>query len=279
MTMEDCFRDMNDMGATGLEILANGHIEGYPNPTDEWLEWWWSMMETYNITPVEYGHWIDSRRHIGRELTTQESYDMVVRDIRLAGKLGFTIGRTKLGVIDRPGTPEYDTLTPVRNWQEFIKMALPVAEENNFRMCPEIHAPTLLNSKMVAEYVDFIEKNNTKWFGLNIDFGVFQNKPRPTLPGADPSQQRPMMPFSEPEEIVPLLPYVYCCHAKFVNMSGDCDETTTPYKEVIDLLIKHKWNGYLLSEYEGYNKDVPGYASDQLRKQHVMMKHLLGETS
>ena len=81
----------------------------------------------------------------------------------------------------------------------------------------------------------------------------------------------------KPEEIVPLLPYVYACHAKFVNMSDDLIETTTPYDEIIDILIKHNWDGYLLSEYEGPNKDVPGYSSDQLRKQHVMMKRLLGE--
>ena len=53
--------------------------------------------------------------------------------------------------------PGYDTLTPVRNW-------------------PEIHAPTLLKSKMIDEYVDSIQKEKTTtWFGLNIDFGVVQN--------------------------------------------------------------------------------------------------------
>jgi len=35
MTMEDCFIDMYDMEAEGIEILANGHIPNYPNPTEE----------------------------------------------------------------------------------------------------------------------------------------------------------------------------------------------------------------------------------------------------
>lgn len=137
MNLEDVFKEMYDMNATGFEILANGYIENYPNPTDEWMEWWWTMLEKYNITPIEYGHWVDSKLHRGEiEMSTQESYDMLVRDIRLANKLGFPIGRTKLGVID-------GDLTPVSNWREFIEMALPVAEENNFKMCPEIHRPTL----------------------------------------------------------------------------------------------------------------------------------------
>ncbi len=29
-TLEDCFEDMHDMGAHGIEILANTHIENYP---------------------------------------------------------------------------------------------------------------------------------------------------------------------------------------------------------------------------------------------------------
>jgi hypothetical protein len=273
VTLEDVFIDMYDMRAKGLELLANAHIEGYPNPTDKWMEWWQSMLKKYEIVPVEYGHWVDSRLHKGRELTTKESYDMLVRDIKLAHKLGFTVGRTKLGVIDRPGTPEYDTLTPVKNWREFIEMALPVAKENNFVMCPEIHNPTLLKSKMIDDYVEFIEKTNTKNFGLNIDFGVFQNKPRP---GATPNPARPLT-FSKPEEIIPLLPYVHACHAKFVDISEDCVDTTTPYAEVIDIMIKNKWDGYLLSEFEGANKDVPGVAAEQLRRQHVMLKRLLGE--
>lgn len=265
MTMEDMFQDMYDMGAEGLEILANSHIKDYPNPTDEWIENWFKMLEKYKLVPVEYGHWVDSRLYPGRELDAKESYDMLIRDIKLANKLGFTVLRTKLGVID-------DTLTPVTNWREFIEMALPDAEKYNVRMCPEIHLPTLLKSKMIDDYVEFIEKTNTKYFGLNIDFGVFMDKPLPR-PGGD---RRPHT-YSAPEDIIPLLPYVYCCHAKFVNMSEDFVETTTPYDKIIDILVKHKWDGYLLSEYEGPNKDVPGYSSDQLRKQHVMMKRLLGE--
>jgi hypothetical protein len=68
MTIEDMLADMYDMGAEGLEILANSHIEGYPNPSDEWLENWFKMLKKYNIVPVEYGHWVDSRLYPGREL-------------------------------------------------------------------------------------------------------------------------------------------------------------------------------------------------------------------
>lgn len=265
MTMEDCFMDMYDMEAEGVEILANGYIPDYPNPSDEWIDWWFNMLNKYNLVPAEYGHWVDSRRQPGRNLSSKESYDMIVRDIKLAHKLGFKVGRTKLGVID-------ETLTPVENWKEFIKMALPVAEEYDFRMCPEIHGPTVLKSKMVDDYVEFIVKTGTKNFGLNIDFGVFSQKPM-NIPGLSIKP-------SQPEEIIPLLPYVYACHAKFANMSDNLTETSIPYDQIIKIMVEHKWEGYLLSEYEDYESDkksIPDYASDQLRRQQVMLKRLLGE--
>jgi hypothetical protein len=266
MTLEDCLADMNDMNAEGLEILANTHIEGYPNPSEAWIKRWFGLLERFRIKPIEYGHWVDSRLHRGRELSTKESYDMLVRDIKLANRLGFPVMRTKLGVID-------DTLTPVKNWREFIEMALPDAEKYNVKMCPEIHSPTRLKSKMVDDYVEFIEKTKTKHFGINIDFGVFQNRPRSNAP--EMARGRPFTPGDKAEDMVPLLPYVYACHAKFFEMTDDMTEATIPYEEVVGVLVKHGWNGYLLSEYEG-PRDLY-MASDQLRRQHVMLKRLLGE--
>ena len=48
-TLEDCFEDLKDMGATGVEILANTHIENYPYPTDEWVNYWFSLCDKYQV--------------------------------------------------------------------------------------------------------------------------------------------------------------------------------------------------------------------------------------
>ena len=262
---KDCFEDMYDMGAHGLEILANTHIENYPYPTDEWVEEWFRLLDKYEIVPVEYGNWIDSHMLGYRDLTTEESYELLARDMRLAHRLGFTVMRTKMPVIS-------SKLDPVENWREIIKMALPLAEELNIKMCPEIHAPTNLDSEMVRNFVEFIEETGTKHFGLNIDFGVFQNNF-----DKEPPERRHFM-GSKPEEIIPLLPYVYCCHAKFNDMSDDFEETTIPYKEVVDIMKEHGWDGYLLSEYEGRDKYDLGYEVGQtLRKHHIMLKRYLGD--
>ena len=73
-------------------------------------------------------------------------------------------------------------------------------------------------------------------------------------------------------------PYVYCCHAKFNHMNDDFEETTIPYKEVVDIMKEHNWDGYLLSEYEGFDKYDLGYEVGQtLRRHHIMLKRYLGD--
>lgn len=268
MDLEDCFKDMYDCGAHGVEILANTHILTYPKLDEEWVEKWFELLDKYQIEPAEYGHWIDSRLYKDHELSVKESLQMLERDIKIAHRLGFQVMRTKMGVID-------DVNTPVTNWRDIIHEALPIAEEYNVKMCPELHMPTALKSKYVDDYVEFIEKENTKNFGFNVDFGTFQNvfESEFRLPGMPEDGG----PCSRPEDIIPILPYVYCCHAKFNYMDENFEEKTIPYADVIEILKEQNWNGYLVSEYEGADKDKQGFVSEQLRRQHIMMKRIIGD--
>ncbi len=263
--LEDCFEDLCDKGAHGIEILANTHIENYPYPTDEWVDKWFRLCDKYQVEPVEYGHWIDVRVLQDRDLTTQEAVERLEQDMRLAHRLGFHVLRTKMSV-------KNGNLDPVENWRDIIKAVLPLAEKLDLKLCPEIHIPTSLKSQMIQDYVDFIKETGTKNFGLNIDFSVFRKTFREgefVSPGFVPS---------EPEDLIPLIPYIYCCHAKFFEVNDDFEETMVPYKEILTVLKDNGWDGYLLSEYEGNDKYDPGYEVGQvLRRHHIMMKRILGQ--
>lgn len=265
MNLEDCFKDMHDMGATGIEILANSHLDSQPELSDDYLEKWQSLCQKYQIEPAEYGHWVDTRLYKDREMSLEEAREKLINDFKIANKLGFKILRTKMGVIN-------GELAPVENWREIIKSVLPEAEKYDVIMCPEIHLTTVLADQFVQDYVDFIEETGTNHFGLNIDLSVFQN--RFDVPGV--IVFNPDSKHSLPEEIIPLLPYVKCIHAKFNKMDDDFNELTIPYPEILSILKEHNWEGYLLSEYEGANKEVEGYVSQELRKHHIMMKRILG---
>lgn len=270
MDMDDIFKNINDTGATGIEILANSHIPKYPLVTEEWINLWHEKLAEYQLEPAEYGHWVDSRLYKGRELSTKESIDMLERDFKLANQLGFKVLRTKLGVID-------DTLTPVKNWREFIKGALDLAERYDVRMCPEIHSPTILNSKMIDDYVNFIEQEKTKHFGLNIDFSIFQTGDNSLVGFGENDFVGPPAEHSKVEELIPLLDYVLVCHAKFLKMDQNFNEVVIPYPEIIEMLIKHQWSGYLISEYEGPKADDVNHVCEQIKRHQLMLKELIGK--
>ena len=124
----------------------------------------------------------------------------------------------------------------------------------------------------MTDFVDFIKETGTKNFGLNIDFSVFRTE---FAPG---EWRDPNYTPNEPEDIIPLLPYIYCCHAKFIQMSDDFRETTIPYPAILEVMEQNGWDGYVLSEYEGADKYDAGYEVGQtLRKHHIMLKNLLGD--
>ena len=179
-TLEDCFEDLCDMGAHGIEILANTHIDNYPYPTDAWVEEWFRLCEKYEVVPVEYGNWIDSHVLGDRDLTTEESVEMLSRDIRLAHRLGFTVMRTKMPVIN-------EKLEPVENWRDIIRGALPLAEQLNMKMCPEMQVRTPMNiPSQMATSVHSSVFSGSRMARISRDIPLFEMaitmSPRQTIP-------------------------------------------------------------------------------------------------
>ncbi len=316
MTMEDCFMEMNDMGAYGLEILSEAHIPDYPNPSNAWVDHWYKMLAKYRIEPAFYSCW---QCDTG---TPEDCLDWLYRDMRLANRLGFKRmrpkvagtrrqpGQTGMGMGQRPASgrrvgPGFGT--PVdEKWEEWVQKALPTAERLDVRFAPEIHSPTLLNSQVVKDLVAFCEKEKNPHFGIQIDTGIFATK-RARLGDAafenepDPEREKQRLAagtapgggrggagapggrgsgggqsaFSDPKELIPILPYVIHFHAKYWEMLEDFTEYSIPFDGVIAALKEGGYDGYFCSEYEGPR--TQGLASIQLRRNHILLKRLLGE--
>ncbi len=167
MTLDDCVEDVADLGATGLEILGEAHIEDYPSPPTAWLDAWFARLDRFGLTPTCYGSWVDHRRFPGRDITEDEAVQQLETDIRLAAQLGFKYVRPKLGVVT-------SDLEPHPVWEPATLRVLDLAEEQDVIICPEIHWPSVIRSKVVDDYIALIERTGTKHFGLLMDTGVFQ---------------------------------------------------------------------------------------------------------
>ena len=280
MTLEDCLADVADMGATGVEILADTHVAGYPNPTSAWVDEWHALVARHRLTPTCYSSWLDTRLRKGRTLTVDEAVPILVRDLELAHRLGFTIVRPKLGVVSLDLVPD-----PV--WRETVERALPTAEQYGIRIAPEIHAPTALRSKIVDDYLDLARQ--TSHFGLLIDTGIFQNAERGgthsdsrfVFGDLDPKlaarvareMSKPMN--EDPALLADLVPYVVHVHAKFWEMTDDLDDPHVPYDAIVNVLVESGYRGSLSSEYEG-PRDLY-LASDMVRRQQAMLRRLVAE--
>jgi sugar phosphate isomerase/epimerase len=266
MTLEDCIADAVDAGAQGIEILGETHVPGYPNPTDSWVGHWHELMAKYGAKPTCFDSWVDSRLRKGRTLNVQESLDFLLRDMKLANRLGFKIMRPKLGVVT-------DDLVPDPVWREMVERALPYAEDLDIRIAPEIHSPTPLKSKTVDDYMDLIAKTGTKHFGLLIDTGIFKTREGRKL---EPGEWADPILAIDPRDLIPYLPYVFHMHAKFWGVSDDLEEGSIPYDTVVKALNDIGYSGHLSAEYEGPRDLYAG--NDQVRRLFALINRQMSGT-
>jgi sugar phosphate isomerase/epimerase len=271
MTLEDAFAEIADLGATGIEILGEGNIPGYPEPTTQWVDHWYRLLETYGLEATNYGSWIDSRMWLDRDLTVEEGADALRRDILLASRLGFTFVRPKIGVVSQD-------LVPHPIWEESVLRNLDLAVEKDIVICPEIHSPTPIKHPVVDEYLEFIQRTGTKNFGLLIDTGIFMTKSVfAALDGKVPESEDdiavPLRALKVPAaDLRDVMDHVVFFQAKFYEVDESLTDLHVPWDDIFDVLADVGYSGYLSSEYEGQREPYRGV--EMVRRQHAMFREM-----
>jgi hypothetical protein len=88
--------------------------------------------------------------------------------------------------------------------------------------------------------------------------------------------------YTNPNALLQHIPRIFHIHAKFYEMLDDYTEYSIPYEQIIPVLIKGGYDGYLSSEYEGnrHIQDIYDVDSvEQVSRQQEMFKRLLGEAT
>lgn len=164
LDMEGCIREVAEMGADGIEIISEALIPDFPNPPQSWVDSWFSLMDQYHTKPVCYDMFMDGQIVDGVDITEEQAVEIMETNIKLAARLGFRFLRVVYTI-------------PL----SIIEKSLPCAERYNVVMGLELHPPFRLGTPQVDQYVDFIERTKTRYFGLIPDFGIFMEKPIPAL--------------------------------------------------------------------------------------------------
>jgi sugar phosphate isomerase/epimerase len=306
LTLEQCLATAAELGALGVESIAEQMMPGFPRLSDQFYAGWRDWMAKYGLTSVCHDMFLDTKRHKHRRLSEQECIDSIVRDLKHTHRIGAKVMRVLVFV--EP---------------ELLAKCIPFAEQYDVKMGVEVHAPWSFDHPWIMRHTEMIERTKTKHVGFIPDCGIFTKRlPRVIRDralrngatekildyvsaayedgvlaeyiifearsmGANPAD----MGFAEscrhnvwsnPKRLLEFMPYIFHIHAKFYEMQDDYTEYSIPYDRIIPVLRQGGYQGYLSSEYEG-NRHIqdafPVDSVEQVRRQHGMFKRLLGEAA
>lgn len=305
MSVEDCIAFGSSIGAKGIEILPEQNMPEFPNLSDADVARWQDMLARHGAHFTCYDMFLDTKLRKDRPMSDAEQVESIVRDIKLANRLG--IRNMRVLVFVRP---------------DILAACVPYAEQYDVHLGVEVHAPWHLEHAWILRTIDEADRLNTRHLGILPDMGIFMKHYPPAFrarferQGARPevtqfivdSHEAKIMaeytiyevavkmggnkaevamaetlrhaPYANPKRIGDYAPYFRHIQAKFYEMDEDCTDPSIAYDEVIPELVKCGWEGTLSSEYEGnrWIQDVhPVDSREQVRRQHVMFERLIDQ--
>jgi Xylose isomerase-like TIM barrel len=303
MSVEDCLRQMSDIGAYRIELLAEMMVPDFPNPSKAWVDQWHGWVDKYHLVPTCYTQFIDTMRTKTHNLSLEEGVQTMLRDIRLAKKLGIPKVRALVG-------------TPV----DILEATIPHLEKENIWLGVEIHFPIPIKGHLVERLLKIADR--TDHFGFVPDFGIFQNKPNPylrdrlvregqithdaavyvetawennTSKDAVLAEVKKMsggkaaagyvenvygIVAQNPDDLIPIMSKCRHIHGKTWGLTEACVDPAIDLTQVIPALIKGGYDGDIATEYEGQRwvQDVEPFSAVEMVDRHqVMLRRLLGE--
>jgi sugar phosphate isomerase/epimerase len=314
MNLEEIFRFLNELGA-GMEFISDQMMKGTPEPSEEVLAEWDRLVNKYQPTLVCNDIFINTCLYKNRTLTMKESTDLLIKEIKLAHRLGFPMIRL---VSNTPA--------------EIIEPSLPYAKKYNVVLTLEIHAGMSFDDPLTQAYLNVMKKLNSPYLGLTVDTGIFcKRHPRVSTnyfrflganeeviqyidnifaSGTDPKRyfaEKNQVGQMFPEELKALIrsnhdfeyamfstgyemsdyhildeyiPYIKHIHGKIYEMTEEGVEYSISFEEVIEYLKNAGYDGYISTEYEGNRFELPDHPirdKENVIAHQMMMKKYLGE--
>lgn len=304
MTLEDILATTAELDIPGVEIVGEQMIPGYPEIEDSFFDRWHGWLEKYGLTPVCLDLFLDTNKFKDRTMTEKEKVETVIKDIEIAKRLGCSVVRMAPGV--QPDLME--KLAPIAEAHE-VKLGIEIHSPHHFdheyqqshievfqktkspylgfvldmgiytKRLPRVLSDRWIRDGVKPEIVEYAIEAYNNHSGLDTLKDDIQK-----LGGTSVDMAVGFIAFyiiyTDPRRILDYIPWVFHVHAKFYEMLPDYTEYSIPYDEIISVLIEGGFKGYLSSEYEGHMHIQDAFEVDsveQVRRQQVMFKRLLGE--
>ena len=292
---EGCVKQAAEAGAIGYEVVASQMIPSYPYISDEFLNKTIQLKEKYGISPISYGANMDRGMLRDRDLTEDEMLQRAIIDVKSANKLGCKYMReqfllspnglkrlapyaelydVKVGIeIHNPETPS----TPII--KEYIK-AIKESGSSHIGLVPDFgcfavkpNKPNWDEALKNGAQPELLEMaTQLRYNGLSLDEArvkLEEAGANDAVMGAFFNMYGFVTFYNEPDlkGLEEIMPYCIYFHGKFHHIDENNQEASIPYPEILEVIHKSGYKGFIMSEYE----DHTGKAIE-MTKRHVKME-------
>ena len=82
MSLEDCLREANAIGASSIEMLAEEMVVDFPNPPEQWVGQFKNWMEKYELEADTYTQFQETVIVKGQDQPIDQGVAMMERDLK-----------------------------------------------------------------------------------------------------------------------------------------------------------------------------------------------------
>jgi len=308
MNLEDCIRTCAEMGAHGIEIIGEQSFWGWPEVgvDDADVDNWHKLIKKYDCVPVSHDFMLDYKRYKGREMPFDEQVASVRNDIDFGARLGMKYIRALVSIapevlvaaapyaeekdikilIEVHAPLHFDHPWIIRHAEAFEKSgsdALGFLPDMGMFLekFPPVWKAKFLRIGVPQKIADYIEKAyNDRVLSEYVILNVREmGGEGPALAMAETLRHNAAF---EPKRMLDYMDRIHNIHGKFYEMTADYVEPSIPYDEIVQVLTKGGYQGYICSEYEGnrWIEDAEEPDSvEQVRRQQEMLKRLIADSN
>lgn len=299
MNLDAILKFVTDLNADGIEILPDQMLKGTPTPSEETYAQWDALMKKYNPGLACDDIFLNTNLYKNRELTKRECIELIKQEIVMAHRLGFKIIRLVSMVpawILEPcletaamndvalcieihgglgfGVPKTDEYL-----NEMLRLDSPyigiVPDTSLFcRRAPRVvssycHDVYGTNTDLI-KYAHEVFASGTDFFAIEQKCGHMDPKLKSLIkdPAKDMFYATNLSGYENRDLscMDPFVKYIRHFHFKLYEMTEEGTEYSIDYKEVLEYLHNHGYNGYVSTEYEGNRWILPDHEIPEIEQ-------------
>lgn len=290
MSLPDIVDFVKEQECEGFEILPDQMLKNSPDVSKDTIKEWNEMIGKSELIPVIADVFLNTNLYKNRSLTKKECIDLLIKEIKLAHALGIHLIRLVSMVpywVCEPLLPYCEKYDVSIALEVHAGMAFDIPETRAFidemkrlnskyiglvidtgifcKRFPRVVKEYEINqgaSKEMFEYLDDLFANGKDLHMVTRENGgKFPNEFTNTLKNDEDHMFAPLCDGYENYSISVLdnlMPYIKHFHFKLFEMSEEGPEYSIDYKEILQYLHDHNYDGYVSTEYEGNRFTLPG---------------------